>query len=68
MIAMLQKQDAQLILNRTVNEKMVLMQPTLKRGYFTDIVKKLLQFNLLFILAGLFLVDPAYSRNRLTVI
>ena len=64
MIAMLQKQDAQLMLNRTLNGKMVLMQPALKRGYFTVIVKKLFQFSLLFILTDLFIVNPAYSQEK----
>ena len=61
---MLQKQGAQLILNRTRNDERIVMQPVLNQGYVAGIVKKVLQFSILFLLAGLFTINPAYSQDK----
>ena len=61
---MLQKQGAQLMLNRTRNDERIAMQTVLKKGYVADIVKKVLQFSILLILAGLFTINPAYSQEK----
>src|SRR5436190_14759291 len=64
MIAMLQKQGAQLMLNRTRNDERTAMQTVLKKGYVAGIVKKTLQFSILFLLAGLFTINSAYSQEK----
>jgi rare lipoprotein A len=49
------------VLNRTLNGA---SQPMLDQGYAAGILKKIFQFNMLFILAGLLLINPAYSQEK----